>query len=95
MRAASAADTGIIGIALSAYDGGAVPAKNWHDSIAHEVGHQVMMLVHVGAGSQSAVSQLKARADKAEAEAAQLKAESAQLKVALCGKFPEIPLCAH
>jgi len=46
----------------------------------------VLMLVHVGAGSQTAVAQLKARADKAEAEAAQLKAF-------LCGQFPNAPMC--
>ena len=38
------------------------------------------MLLHVGAGSQSAVAQLKARADKAEAE-------SAQLNACLCVQF--------
>ena len=57
---------------------------------------------------QSENDQLKARADKAEAESvslkadsqakdvaiAQLKAESARLKAALCAKFPDLPFCA-
>ena len=86
MRARSPAESGIIGVALSAYDGTAIAAKEWNDGIAHESGHQVMMLVHVGAGSQTAVAQLKARADKAEAEAAQLKAF-------LCAQFPAAPMC--
>ena len=86
MRARSPAESGIIGVALSAYDGTAIAAKEWNDGIAHESGHQVMMLVHVGAGSQTAVAQLKARADKAEAEAAQLKAF-------LCAQFPTAPMC--
>ena len=100
MRARDPAETGIIGIALSAYDGSPVPAKDWGDGIAHEAGHQVMMLVHVGAGSQSAVAQLKARADqadaradKAEARADKAEAASAQLKAFLCGEYPNAPMC--
>ncbi|MCX6106274.1 MAG: tail fiber domain-containing protein, partial [Proteobacteria bacterium] len=50
---------------------------------------------------QSENDQLKARADKAEADIrakdaaiAQLKAESANLKAALCAKFSDLPICA-
>jgi len=86
MRAKGPAESGIIGVALSAYDGTPIAVKEWSDGIAHESGHQVLMLVHVGAGSQTAVAQIKARADKAEAEAAQLKAF-------LCGQFPNAPMC--
>ena len=53
------------------------------------------------------ITQLKARADKAEAESATLRAESAslkaqadkvaaesmQLKAFLCGQFPNAPMC--
>ena len=73
MRARDASETGMIGVALSAYDGEPIAPQDWNDGIAHESGHQVMMLVHLGAGSQAAVAQLKGRVDKAEAESASLK----------------------
>ena len=94
MRARDASETGMIGVALSAYDGRPIAPKDWNDGIAHESGHQVMMLVHVGAGSQAAVAQLKGRADKAEAETATQKAETTQMKAAFCTKFSDMPMCA-
>ena len=93
MRARSPAESGIIGVALSAYDGTPIAVKEWSDGIAHESGHQVLMLVHVGAGSQTAVAQLKARADKADDRADKAEADAAQLKAFLCGQFPNAPMC--
>ena len=100
MRARDASETGIIGVALSAYDGTPIAVKEWSDGIAHESGHQVLMLVQVGAGSQTAVAQLKARADKAdnradnaEARADKAEADAAKLKAFLCGLFPNAPMC--
>ena len=107
MRAKGPAESGIIGVALSAYDGTPIAVKEWSDGIAHESGHQVLMLVHVGAGSQTAVAQLKARADKAEdradkaddradnaeARADKAEADAAQLKAFLCIQFPNAPMC--
>ena len=86
MRASGPADAGIIGIAQNTYDGTPIADRSWNDGIAHEAGHQVMMLVQVGAGSQTAVAQLKTRADKAEAECAQLKA-------LLCSRFADAAMC--
>ena len=100
MRAKGPAESGIIGVALSAYDGTPIAVKEWSDGTAHESGHQVLMLVQVGAGSQTAVAQLKARADKAdnradnaEARADKAEADAAKLKAFLCGLFPNAPMC--
>ena len=73
MHARSPADSGIIGVALSAYDRIPIAAKRGSDGIAHESAHQVLMLVHVGGGSQVASAQRQARADKVEVESAQLR----------------------
>ena len=93
MRAQDPSAMGIIGVALSRYDGTPIAARDWGDGIAHEVGNQVLMLVHTGAGSQTAVATLKGRADKAEAAMVQLKGAAKQFKAALCAKFSDLPLC--
>ena len=56
--------------------------------------------LHLWAEKDQEISQLKLRADQAEAESASLKvradkaeAESAQLKAFLCGQFPNAPMC--
>ena len=100
MRAKDEFAAGIIGVALSNYNGSAVSAQEHGDGIAHERGHQVMMLVGLGAGGSHAVSALKVRADKAEADnkakdsaIARLQVQSVQLKVFLCGQFPNARMC--
>jgi hypothetical protein len=73
-----------------------------------DYGKLTPLLVKSVQNLQSENDQLKARADKAEAESvslkadsqakdvaiAQLKAESARLKAAVCAKFPDLPFCA-
>lgn len=94
MRAKSATDAGIIGIALTAYEGLPVAAQDYGDGIAHEAGHQVMLLVQNGAGSQSAVAGLQKRLAAVEAEAAALSKETKALKDWICSQPTKAPFCA-
>jgi hypothetical protein len=64
MRAKETIRGGIIGIALSSYDGTPVPAKDWEDGIAHERGDQVLMLIQLGAGGQARLAAIKAEWDR-------------------------------
>lgn len=86
MRAKGPGVPGVIGVALSAYDGEPIPARDYEDGIAHESGHQVMLFVQVGAGSGAAVHELKQ-----ELEKARLKYD--RLKTFLCQKFEDAPDC--
>jgi FtsZ-binding cell division protein ZapB len=54
------------------------------------------------ASKDTEIAQLKAESAQLKAESAQLKAradrtdfESAQLRAALCGKFPDLPVCSN
>lgn len=86
MRAKGPGVPGVIGVALSAYDGQAIPVQTFEDGIAHESGHQVMLFVQAGAGSSAAVSELKQQLDKANAK-------YQRLQNFLCQKFPDAPDC--
>ena len=86
MRAKDEFAAGIIGVALSSYDCVPVAAQEHGDGIAHERGHQVMMLVQLGAGHSQAVSALKSRADQAEGGLAKVKAF-------LCAEHPDAGFC--
>ncbi|MCX6104434.1 MAG: tail fiber domain-containing protein, partial [Proteobacteria bacterium] len=61
--------------------------------LKNHVDHKFESLLPLWAEKNAEIAQLKARADKADAESAQLKAESAQLRAALCNKFPDLPVC--
>jgi hypothetical protein len=80
MKAASPTTAGVIGIALSAYNGQPIAAQNWQDGIAHEKGHQVLMLVQPGANAQSGLMSLKLEKDK---EIEYLKAQNEMLNARL------------
>lgn len=86
MKAKGATSSGVIGIALSAYDGNAIPAKDWGDGIAHAQGHQVLMFVQVGANSQAGFAELKA-------ENTALKSEVSGMKQWICSKDPSASIC--
>jgi hypothetical protein len=93
MRAKDEFAAGIIGVALSSYDGVPVAAQEHGDGIAHERGHQVMMLVQLGAGHSQAVSALKSRADQADARADQAEGGLAKVKAFLCAEHPDAGFC--
>jgi hypothetical protein len=79
MKAREPTKGGIIGIALSAYDGRSIPAKVHDDGVAHERGHQVMMLVQAGIG-QAAVDALKADNEAMKADNEAMKADNEATK---------------
>jgi len=109
MKAKDLTRGGIIGIALSAYDGTPILAKDWGDGVAHEQGRQVLMLVQPGAGSQAGVAALQAASQTKDKEIFQLQTAAVQLKVDaakkdveigqlrsyICAKDASASFCAH
>ncbi len=97
MKAGNITAGGIIGIALSSYDGAPVVARDDGDGIAHPEGNQVMMLVQAENASQAGIAALKAEKDKEiGALKDQLQQKGQQLDALvkfLCDKFPDAPNC--
>jgi hypothetical protein len=85
MRANERSRGGLIGIALSAYDGTPVPARDWGDGIAHEQGDQVLMLVQHGAGGQAGLDEMRAETDS-EIDGLEEENQDIQARAAVLGE---------